>query len=182
MLTAGQLTDQPAALAGRQLRVDHVLDQLIPEQRGPPGPLSPAALLFLSLAHFPLPSNAGVLIVRTEEWPPTALAHQGQLVLAASTLMPGAGKAPRVTAEASSHGDNPDAAGPQRRAAAPAAATIAATASARSDPAGAGGSGSGSSPHNKAVNAERNGSARATARRSQPRTVAAGRPSRSAIF
>ena len=59
VLAVGQLTDQPAPLAGRQLRVDHVPDQLIPEQRGPPGPLSPVALLLLSLAHFLLPSNTG---------------------------------------------------------------------------------------------------------------------------
>jgi Rhodopirellula transposase DDE domain len=123
-----------------------------------------------------------LLIIRTEGWRPAAAAHQRQLVLASATLLPGASKAPMVTAEASSHGDNPDAAGPQRRAAAPAAATTAATASARSDPAGAGSSGSGSSPHANAVNAERSGPARPAARRSQPRTVAAGRPSCSATI
>ena len=95
MLTAGQLADQPAALAGRQLRVDHALDQLIPEQRGPPGPLGPAALLLLSLAHFLLPSMRGVLIVRTEGWPLAARLTRGSSCWPAPPSCPGPARRPR---------------------------------------------------------------------------------------
>jgi hypothetical protein len=102
-------------------------------------------------------------------------------VLINLTVASGANSRPDVTAQANSHGDNADTAGPQRRATAVAAATIALTASATCDPPGAGSRGSGSSVHNNAVNAERTGPAREANRRSQPRTVAAGRPNRSAI-
>jgi hypothetical protein len=86
-----------------------------------------------------------------------------------------------VTATASSHGDNPNTRPGQRRPTAPAAATIAATASTTTDPAGSSTGGSGSSSHSSVVNAARSGPARAANRRSQPRTVAAGRPSPAAI-
>jgi hypothetical protein len=102
-------------------------------------------------------------------------------VLINSTAVPGHSNRPAVTADASSHGDNTDTAWPQRRATAPAAATIAATASASSEPPGAGSRGSGSSAHASAVNADRSGPAREANRRSQPRTVATGLPSNCAI-
>ncbi len=81
MLPAAQLADKPTALGGRWLRVDHDLDELIPEQRGPPRPLGPAAPFLIGLVHFLLPSTL-LLIVRTEGRRPTAGAHQRQLVLA----------------------------------------------------------------------------------------------------
>jgi transposase len=69
-------------------------------------------------------------------------------------------------------GDNPERLNSQ--------ASFAATASATSDPAGAGSNGSASSVHSSAVNASRSGPARVRKRRSQPRTVDAERPNRSA--
>ena len=47
----GQPTDQGSALSGRQLRVDHLLDQLIAEQRHPPGPFRPPPRLLIDLGH-----------------------------------------------------------------------------------------------------------------------------------
>ena len=99
-------------------------------------------------------------------------------MLVNSTVDPGASNRPHVTAAATSHGDTASTA--HRRATAPAAATIAATASATCDPAAAGSTGSASSVHSNTVNASRSGPARVRNRRSQPRTVAAQRPNRSA--
>jgi hypothetical protein len=100
-------------------------------------------------------------------------------VLLNSTVEPGASSAPDVTAQATCHGDTPNTSA-QRRTTAPAAATITATASATGEPAGSGSPGSGSTAHNSTVNAARSTPARAANRRSHPRTVAAGRPNRSA--
>src|SRR6266851_6991454 len=58
MLTAGQLADQRAALAGRQARAGHVLDQLVAEQPRLPGPLGPAAGLLNCLSHLVPPFDA----------------------------------------------------------------------------------------------------------------------------
>ena len=121
-----------------------------------------------------------LLIIRTEGWRPPPRAHQGQLVLITPTPVPGASSRPPVTAAASSHGDSASAPRPQRRTTAAAAATIAATASPAGEPPGAGSSGSGSSAHSTPVNADRRASARDANRRSQPRTVEAGRPACSA--
>jgi hypothetical protein len=68
------------------------------------------------------------------------------------------------------------------RAPTPAAvAPIAAMASAHADPAGPGSTGSGARARHQRVNTARTGSTRAAKRRSQPRTVSGGRPSRAAI-
>lgn len=99
---------------------------------------------------------------------------QGQFALSTICASPGASSRADDTAAASSHADSASTL-PQRPAAAAAAATIAATASAAGDPAGPGSSGSGSSAHASAVNPARSASAREANRRSQPRTVAAGR-------
>lgn len=97
------------------------------------------------------------------------------------TVVVGASNQPKLTADASCHGDTVNPTAPNRRTAAPVAATIAATASANSLPPGTGNTGSASNAHTNAVNADRNGPARAANRRNQPRTVAAGRPNRCAI-
>ena len=52
VLGLGKLTRPPAPLAGAERRVDHVLDQLIPEQPDPAGPLSPPLLLLIGSGHF----------------------------------------------------------------------------------------------------------------------------------
>lgn len=95
--------------------------------------------------------------------------------------MPGASNRPDVTATASCHGDTVNTDRPHRATTARATATIAATASASSEPAGSGTPGSGSTAQASAMNAERSGPAREQNRRSQPRTVAAGHPNRTAI-
>lgn len=109
------------------------------------------------------------------------LAHQGRLVLINSTVDPGASNRPEVTAAANRHTDTVNTERPHRDHPARAVATIAATASATTDPAGSGNLGSGSSAHANLVNAARNGPARAWNRRTQPRTVDAGRPSQTAM-
>lgn len=98
-----------------------------------------------------------------------------------STASPGSSSRPELTAAASRHGDTAPTGQPHRTPTAPAAATIAATASASSDPAGSGILGSGASTHTSLVNTRRSGPARAPKRRSHPRTVDAGRPTRPAI-
>jgi hypothetical protein len=60
-------------------------------------------------------------------------------------------------------------------------AAIAAIASAHADPAGPGSTGSDARSRHQPVNTERTASTRAPKRRSQPRTVSAGRPSNAAI-
>jgi hypothetical protein len=109
------------------------------------------------------------------------LAYQRRVVLINFSADPGVNNQPEVTAAASRHGDTANTDRPHRAAIADVAATIAATASASSDPAGSGTRGTGSRSHNRAVNADRTGPARAANRRSQPRTVAAGRSINSAI-
>src|ERR1019366_60722 len=59
MLAPGQLADQRAALPGRQLRISHVLDQLVTEQRHLPGPPGPAAGLLSVLCHLVPPCRCG---------------------------------------------------------------------------------------------------------------------------
>ncbi len=98
-----------------------------------------------------------------------------------STIRPGANNRPAVTAAATHHGDNMSTLRPHRPTTAAAAATIAATASANSEPVGSGTRGAGARSPSNAVKADRNGPARELNRRNQPRTVEAGRPSRSAI-
>lgn len=99
---------------------------------------------------------------------------------------PGASSRPHETAAAICHGDTMSPVDPvdpaHRRATAAPAATTAATASATGQPAGSGSKGSGSNWHNNLVKASRNGPARSANRRNQPRTVAAGRPNRSATL
>jgi hypothetical protein len=51
-----QRPHQRSTLAGRQRRVDHLLDQFVTEQRHPAGPLSPQPGLLLSCVH-PHPSS-----------------------------------------------------------------------------------------------------------------------------
>lgn len=87
---------------------------------------------------------------------------------------------PPVAADAANQGDTAPSCG-HRSATAAAAPTTAATASANRDPAGAGTPGSGPVSTNNTVNATRTASARPANRRSQPRTVSAGLPSRAAI-
>ena len=82
---------------------------------------------------------------------------------------------PLLSAAATSHADNVATAAPQRRATAAAAANTAATASANAEPAGTNPAGSASRSRTSPVNTRRNTSAREANRRSQPRTVAAGR-------
>ncbi len=83
------------------------------------------------------------------------------------------------TAQAIRQGDSPTTFG--HRAAAPIDAAITdATASANTDPAAAAGTGSGASVTSSAVNNPRTASAREENRRNHPRTVAPGRPNRSA--
>lgn len=98
-----------------------------------------------------------------------------------STDVPGTRSRPAVTAAATHHGDNVNTGLPHLPATAAAAATIAATASANSEPVGSGTRGSGSRSPSNTVNADRNGPARESNRRNQPRTVVAGRANRSAI-
>lgn len=95
-------------------------------------------------------------------------------------VLGGLNRRPEVTAAPSSHGDNPLTASPQRATVATAAATITETASPSSVPAAAGSTGSGSRATNSPVNPTRNPSAPARTLRTQPRTVAAGRPNRTA--
>jgi hypothetical protein len=45
----GQLAHHLAALTRRQLRIDHLLDQLITEQPNPAGSFGPAAPLIIGL-------------------------------------------------------------------------------------------------------------------------------------
>jgi hypothetical protein len=52
VLDGGKLTRPPAPLAGTERRVHQVLDQPVPEQPDPAGPLSPPLLLVLSFGHF----------------------------------------------------------------------------------------------------------------------------------
>jgi len=111
----------------------------------------------------------------------TPPAHQGQLVLINLGVEPGASNRPPVTAEASSHADNPLTTSPQRPTTATAAAATAATASANPPPAGLGNTGAGSSATNNSVNPTRTSSARDRNRRTHPRTVPSARPNRPAI-
>lgn len=92
---------------------------------------------------------------------------------------PGAIRQPDDTAAATSHGDTSGI--KNRPAAASAAAQIATIASPHALPAGSGITGSGSSARNHAVNTTRTASIRPANRRSQPRTVSAGRPTSPAI-
>lgn len=91
----------------------------------------------------------------------------------------GASRRPDDTVTASSHG----ATVPSTNclAAAIDAAKIAATASAQPVAPGSGITGSGSNARNSPVNTDRTGSTRPANRRSQPRTVSAGRPKLAAI-
>ena len=98
-----------------------------------------------------------------------------------SIAVPGTRSRPAVTAAATRHGDTVNTDLPHRATTAAAAATIAATASANSAPVGSGTRGAGSRSPSNAVNTDRNGPARESNRRNQPRTVVAGRASRSAI-
>lgn len=100
-------------------------------------------------------------------------ASQGELVL----IEPGDSSRPDVATATRGHGGR----GPNRRVAADVADPIAATASATTDPAGGGRSSPGSSRNANAVNSARSAPARAANRRSQSRTVVAGRPNRAAI-
>lgn len=91
----------------------------------------------------------------------------------------GANNREAETAQAIRQGDTPTIRG--QRAPAPTAAAITdATASANTDPAAAAGTGSGATVTSNAVNTARTLSAREANRRNQPRTVAPGRPNRSA--
>jgi hypothetical protein len=102
-------------------------------------------------------------------------------VLINSTAVPGARNRPAVTAAATCHGDNMNTGLPHLPTTAADVATIAATASANSEPVASGTRGSGARSPSNTVNADRNGPARELNRRNQPRTVVAGRASRSAI-
>jgi hypothetical protein len=51
VLSLGKLTRPPAPLAGAERRVDHVLDQLVPEQPDPAGTLSTPPLLLNGFGH-----------------------------------------------------------------------------------------------------------------------------------
>lgn len=92
----------------------------------------------------------------------------------------GANNRPCETADAASHGDTAPTNG-HRAATATAAPTTAATASANSSPDAAGTTGSGPVATNSPVNSTRTATARPANRRSQPRTVSAGRPTPTAI-
>ena len=104
VLARGQLTHQRAALAGRQLRVDHLLDQPVTEQPDLPGPLSPPAGLVIGLGHLLLLRH-GRLIIRTEGDGPGPGSPGAARVdqLRRGPAAPAA--AAEVTAAASSHGD-----------------------------------------------------------------------------
>lgn len=97
-----------------------------------------------------------------------------------STVSVGASSRPQLTAAATCHTDTVSAKLGQRVHTARAVTMIAATASPTSDPAGCGITGAGSSAAASAVNPTRTGPARASNRRSQPRTVDAARPTNSA--
>ena len=60
VLDRGKLTRPPAPLAGAERRVDHVLDQLVPEQPDPAGPLSPPLLLVIGFGHLLSSSISGM--------------------------------------------------------------------------------------------------------------------------
>lgn len=92
-----------------------------------------------------------------------------------SNVSVGASSRPEVTALATCHTDTVSTRSGQRVHTARAVATIAVTASASADPAGSGTRGSTSSEQASVVNALRSGPARASNRRSHPRTVEAGR-------
>lgn len=98
-----------------------------------------------------------------------------------SSVSVGASSRPEVTALATCHTDTVSTRSGQRAHTAHAVATIAVTASAKADPAGSATRGSGSNEHASVVNAARSGPARASNRRSHPRTVEAGRPINTAI-
>jgi len=102
-------------------------------------------------------------------------------VLIDTTDPVGLNRPPEVTAAASSHTDNPLTAAPHRRTVAKAAATSTATASANAPPPGSGTTGSGSTATSNSVKPSRSTWARSRIRRTQPRTVPAGRSSRAAI-
>jgi hypothetical protein len=92
---------------------------------------------------------------------------------------PGANNRPPDTAAAHGHSGTVNTA--NRPATAAAAAPIAATASAHTPPAGPGITGSAATARNNTVNHRRTASTRPANRRSQPRTVSAGRPNAAAI-
>ena len=92
-----------------------------------------------------------------------------------SILSVGASNRPEVTADATCHADTLNSDRGHRDRIAHTAVMIAATASPTSDPVGSGITGTGSTATTKAVNPSRNGPARASNRRSQPRTVDAAR-------
>lgn len=97
-----------------------------------------------------------------------------------STVSFGASNPPEVTAATSCHADTVSKSG-HRAQAARAVSTIAATASPTAHPAGSGITAAGSNAQASAVNDARTGPARASNRRSQPRTVDAGRPTIAAM-
>lgn len=102
-------------------------------------------------------------------------------MLVNSTGGEGASKLPWVNAAAICHADNVATTDPHRPTIAAAAASTAATASANGDPAGPAGAVSERTRTANPVNTMRIGSAREANRRSQPRTVPAGRPNAAAI-
>jgi hypothetical protein len=100
-------------------------------------------------------------------------------VLIHSVGQPGANSRLLDIADTHSHIGTPNT--PNRPAAALTAAWTAANASAHAPPAGAGITGSGDNARSSTVNTRRTASKRPASRRSQPRTVSAGRPNPTAI-
>lgn len=96
-------------------------------------------------------------------------------MLVHSTPSVGASSRPEVIAAATCQTDTVEAKPGQRDHTARAAVKIAATASPSGDPAGSGITGTDPTATAKVVNPSRTGPARASNRRNQPRTVAAGR-------
>lgn len=109
-----------------------------------------------------------------------AVRRQRELVLISSRGQPGASSRPRLAAHASHHNGTPPIPG-HHEATATAAPATAATASAKVDGACAGGTGSTPAPTSSLMKNARTSPARAPNRRSQPRTVSAGRPHAAAI-
>src|SRR3954454_5494324 len=112
--------------------------------------------------------------------PDQAVAAKGQFVLATAVVRPGASSRPPVNAEASCHADTAPTT-PSRRRAAAATTPTASTASAKVVPVGQAVPCNGSSWASTDVSTDRTLSALRVNARSQPRTVVADRPNRTAI-
>ena len=170
----GDAADQPAPLPGRQRRVSGLPDQPVPEQADRP---ARAARLRLPLPPCSCPQREPPRSRRRMNGTPSRAARaarKGQLVLRPAAGQPGASSSPPSPPRPppQRHRAHPRASAAPPRAAPATAATAAATGPA----AAAGITGSGLVRASAVKNA-RTCSARPANRRSQPRTVEAGRPS-----